>query len=392
MRPRSRARRGGAASPSAARRPSRRRPAAAARRRATDHVKCPPIGPRTSNSSPGAQLLDEVRRHLAVVDALDGQLERVALGRRGDRVRALRLVAVLGGQPHVDVLAGAVPRPPGHVEHERARARRLGDDRRARVAVAPAAGGVSRPSSAARATGRRSCGSRPPPRSRARRSTVSVSPRTHFALFQKYRCGTSSRAGPPCSGSSGSPSYSYDDPRPAVGHVLERQVGRVAAVATTRSRTRPRSSTPSSSTSTDTPVHVVSSFDHFVTQWMSTVNVSVGSARNSSQVHERALVDGAVDREAPLVERACAASARRRAPGSRASGTGRAAAASVVRRAAGRGTRARSVAWFRDRTARSAGAPAHVRFDCAGGRRRLAGERVVLVAGGARGGSVPSSR
>jgi hypothetical protein len=31
--------------------------------------------------------------------------------------------------------------------------------------------------------------------------------RTHFALFQKYRWGTRSRAGPPCSGASGAPSY-----------------------------------------------------------------------------------------------------------------------------------------------------------------------------------------
>src|SRR3954468_13088803 len=37
-----------------------------------------------------------------------------------------------------------------------------------------------------------------------------------------------------------------------------------------------------------TPVHVVSSLDHFVTQWMSTVNVSDGSARNSFHVHRRA--------------------------------------------------------------------------------------------------------
>src|SRR5262245_32266863 len=43
---------------------------------------------------------------------------------------------------------------------------------------------------------------------------------------------------------------------------------------------------PSSSVSTDTPVQFVSSFDHFVTQWMSTVTVSLGSARSSSQVHE----------------------------------------------------------------------------------------------------------
>ena len=67
--------------------------------------------------------LDEVRRHLPVGHELDGDVDRVGLGRRGDRVRALRLVAVLGGQPHVDVLAGAVARPPGHVEPQRARLR-----------------------------------------------------------------------------------------------------------------------------------------------------------------------------------------------------------------------------------------------------------------------------
>ena len=37
----------------------------------------------------------------------------------------------------------------------------------------------------------------------------------------------------------------------------------------------------------ETPVHDVPSFDHLVTQWMSTVNVSAGSARSSSHVHER---------------------------------------------------------------------------------------------------------
>ena len=49
--------------------------------------------------------------------------------------------------------------------------------------------------------------------------------------------------------------------------------------------------------STDTPVHVVSSFVHFVTQWMSTVNVSCGSAMNSSQVQVERIVDLAVDPE-----------------------------------------------------------------------------------------------
>lgn len=31
----------------------------------------------------------------------------------------------------------------------------------------------------------------------------------HLALFQKYRCGTISRAGPPCSADSGFPPYSH---------------------------------------------------------------------------------------------------------------------------------------------------------------------------------------
>src|SRR5437762_377343 len=41
-----------------------------------------------------------------------------------------------------------------------------------------------------------------------------------------------------------------------------------------------------SSTSTETPFQFVSSFDHFVTQWMSTVKVSAGSSMNSAQLHE----------------------------------------------------------------------------------------------------------
>src|SRR4051812_35207876 len=45
---------------------------------------------------------------------------------RGDRVGALCLVAVLGGQAHVDVLASDVSGPRGHVEHERSRGRGFG--------------------------------------------------------------------------------------------------------------------------------------------------------------------------------------------------------------------------------------------------------------------------
>ncbi len=67
------------------------------------------------------QLVGQVRRDLAVVEALDRQRERGSLGRRGDRVRALGDVAVLGGQPDVDVLPRAVPGPAGHVEDDRLR-------------------------------------------------------------------------------------------------------------------------------------------------------------------------------------------------------------------------------------------------------------------------------
>src|SRR5215210_2508218 len=44
-------------------------------------------------------------------------------------------------------------------------------------------------------------------------------------------------------------------------------------------------STPSSKVSTETPSQVVPSFDHLVTQWMSVVISSEGSARNFSHVH-----------------------------------------------------------------------------------------------------------
>ena len=78
--------------------------------------------------------------------------------------------------------------------------------------------------------------------------------------------------------------------------------------------------TPSSSRSSDTPSHIVSSFVHFVTQWMSTVTVSAVSARNSSQLHDARLgVDLALhEREAPLRERRVRRrpGLRRLAPGS----------------------------------------------------------------------------
>ena len=60
----------------------------------------------------------QVRRHLAAGYPLHAQLHLVAIGRRGDRVASLHRVAVGGGQPHVDVLSGQVPRPTRHVEQQ----------------------------------------------------------------------------------------------------------------------------------------------------------------------------------------------------------------------------------------------------------------------------------
>src|SRR5919202_6036611 len=44
-------------------------------------------------------------------------------------------------------------------------------------------------------------------------------------------------------------------------------------------------STPANRVSTETPSHLVPSFDHLVTQWMSVVISSDGSCLNSSHVH-----------------------------------------------------------------------------------------------------------
>jgi hypothetical protein len=70
--------------------------------------------------------------------------------------------------------------------------------------------------------------------------------------------------------------------------------------------------TSASRVSTETPVHSVSSLDHLVTQWMSTVICSLGSEVSSSQVHETG------SSTAPLIvklhPRACAASAPPRGP------------------------------------------------------------------------------
>jgi hypothetical protein len=79
----------------------------------------------------GAELVDQVRRDLTVVETLDGQCQGLVLGRRGDRIAALCLVAVLVRQPYIDVLAGLVTGPRRGAQHDALDPRRLldrGDD------------------------------------------------------------------------------------------------------------------------------------------------------------------------------------------------------------------------------------------------------------------------
>ena len=119
----------------------------------------------------GAQFPGQVGRHLAVIDLLDRQCQLRRLRRRGDRVRALGLIAVLGGQANVDVLARVVPGPAGHVqvivfacEVSSAMARTVATRQTIGARLT-----LNRSSSAALARGRRSCGSPPLPRTPARR-------------------------------------------------------------------------------------------------------------------------------------------------------------------------------------------------------------------------------
>ncbi len=76
----------------------------------------------------GPQLVDEIGRHLPVVEPFHGQHELLVLGRRRDGVAPLRLVAVFGRQPDVDVLAGTVARPRRRLEHDASNSRGLVDE------------------------------------------------------------------------------------------------------------------------------------------------------------------------------------------------------------------------------------------------------------------------
>jgi hypothetical protein len=70
--------------------------------------------------------------------------------------------------------------------------------------------------------------------------------------------------------------FSYATHAPPAGHIFERQIGPVTVVAPCPHDIDSVSS-PAKSVSTETPLHVVSSFDQAVTQWMSTVGDPAGA-------------------------------------------------------------------------------------------------------------------
>src|SRR5438093_6462817 len=110
-------------------------------------------------------------------------------------------------------------------------------------------------------------------------------PFTHFALFQKYRCGTTRRVGPPCSGARGRPSYvSATNACPFSTSGRGRFVVYPPYEKAVRNPAFGSSSTCSSRLSTLTPSQRVSSFVHFVTQLMSTVHERRGRAWNCVHV------------------------------------------------------------------------------------------------------------
>src|SRR5713226_7745259 len=71
------------------------------------------------------KIVNEVGRNLAVGEPFDGQNKVVVFGRRGERVAALCLVAILGGQANVDMLASQMTWPSRKLEHEVADGRRF---------------------------------------------------------------------------------------------------------------------------------------------------------------------------------------------------------------------------------------------------------------------------
>ena len=152
----------------------------------TVQLKCPPIGPRTSNWSPARTSSARYGETSPSSITSIVSCSVAASGAEAIDCRALGLVAVLRGQAHVDVLAGAMPGHSGTSSATRLIA--VSSMTCATVAVrhTTRGPGVSRSSTAAPATGPRSCGTPRPPRSQVRHrgSASAAGPISHSPEIQ----------------------------------------------------------------------------------------------------------------------------------------------------------------------------------------------------------------
>src|SRR6266480_1738801 len=118
------------------------------------------------------------------------------------------------------------------------------------------------------------------------------SSRTRFALFQKYKCGTNRRAGPPCSGASGTPlnpnaTHAFARIRSASGTFVVYPPSLLAI--TYGEGVIPFAAPSDHSVAIEISSHAVPNVHHYLTQWMSVVTAESGRALNSSPVQRTRL-------------------------------------------------------------------------------------------------------
>ena len=254
-------------------RPSRRRPAARAVCPGS-HTNQPPMGPRSSSWSPAST------RSVRYGDTSPSSIRSTVSSSRSPRApRRSNSCAGPGSRPRRSGARRRADRPcPGQSGTSRRSVVARGGLRdRLERRSATSQCTLSRPSSAARATGRRSCGSRRSPRSpaRPRRSVGGRAP-----TWRSSRSTGGAPAAAPAAVLGRQRPRRRSRRRPTPGRRGHRPAADSWCIRRRRRRRRTRRvvSTSSSSVSTDTPSHRCPNFDHLVTQWISTVIASRGRA------------------------------------------------------------------------------------------------------------------
>ena len=196
--------------------------------------------------------------------------------------------------------------------------------------------------SAARATDRRRCGSRAASQKPGSSLLDEVQPAHPFRALPEIQMRHQQPRRTAMLGIERLAFVTRGDHRLAADQVLDRHVGGVAAVAMGKHVRRRRLVKPAAASSVvdaSRRCQCVSSFDHVVTQWMSTLISVCGSALNSSQLHSPSSDAAVLQREAPAGEVGFRASARPKARESRIPDAGPAARGRFARRGRARESR-----------------------------------------------------